>query len=111
MRRRARAPWLAALVAFLLAQVAVAPEEAPLPPGRAVPARLGQGVGGGEGAVALGGLAAAVVGPLIGFAPGSLSVLMMALAGMCAGGLWSGLVGATRHYRGINETCPSLLMA
>ncbi|MEQ9243421.1 hypothetical protein [Roseovarius indicus] len=40
MRRRARAPWLAVLVAFLLAQVAVAQEEAPSPPGRAETARL-----------------------------------------------------------------------
>ena len=77
----------------------------------ALPAQLGLVVIGGEGAFVLGGLAAAVVGPLFGFAPGSLSVLMMALAGMCAGGLWIGLVGAMRHYRGINETISSLLMA
>jgi general nucleoside transport system permease protein len=36
--------------------------------------------------------------------------LVMAVAGMAAGGAWIALVGALRHYRGVNETIASLLM-
>ena len=43
-------------------------------------------------------------------AAGARSCLIMALAGMLAGGLWIGLVGALRHYRGVNETISSLLL-
>ena len=35
----------------------------------------------------------------------------MALAGMPSAALWIGLVGALRHYRGVNETISSLLLA
>ena len=77
----------------------------------ALPARLGLVVIGGEGAVVLGGLAAAAVGvPLIG-APYFIVVGAMGIAGMVAGGIWIGAVGALRHYRGVNETISSLLMA
>ena len=30
---------------------------------------------------------------------------------MVAGGIWIGAIGALRHYRGVNETISSLLMA
>jgi ABC-type uncharacterized transport system permease subunit len=77
----------------------------------ALPARLGLVVIGGEGAVVLGGLAAAAIGvPLIG-APYFIVVGAMGIAGMVAGGIWIGAVGALRHYRGVNETISSLLMA
>ena len=77
----------------------------------ALPARLGLVVIGGEGAVVLGGLAAAAVGvPLIG-APYFIVVGAMGIAGMVAGGVWIGAIGALRHYRGVNETISSLLMA
>ena len=77
----------------------------------ALPARLGLVVIGGEGAVVLGGLAAAAIGvPLIG-APYVVVIVAMAIAGMAAGGIWIGTVGALRHYRGVNETIASLLMA
>jgi general nucleoside transport system permease protein len=77
----------------------------------ALPARLGLVVIGGEGAVVLGGLAAAAMGvPLLG-APYFVVVGAMAIAGMLAGGIWIGMVGALRHYRGVNETIASLLMA
>ena len=77
----------------------------------ALPARLGLVVIGGEGAVVLGGLAAAAVGvPLLG-APYAVVVLAMAIGGLLAGGIWIGIVGALRHYRGVNETIASLLMA
>jgi ABC-type uncharacterized transport system permease subunit len=35
----------------------------------------------------------------------------MALAGAAIGAVWIGTVGALRHYRGVNETIASLLMA
>jgi len=59
----------------------------------AIPAQLGLVVIGGEGALVLGGLAAAAVAlPLL-------------------GALCIGLVGVLRHYRGVNETISSLLIA
>jgi ABC-type uncharacterized transport system permease subunit len=77
----------------------------------ALPARLGLVVIGGEGAVVLGGVAAAAVAvPLLG-SPYFIVVGAMAIASMVAGGLWIGAVGALRHYRGVNETISSLLMA
>jgi len=77
----------------------------------ALPARLGLVVIGGEGAVVLGGLAAAAVGvPLLG-SPYVVVIGAMAVAGMLAGGIWIGAVGALRHYRGVNETISSLLMS
>lgn len=78
----------------------------------AIPARAGLVIIGGEGAMVLGGLAAAVVGmwgtqgssPL----PAQLAMLV---AGTGVGALWIGLCGWMRHARGINETISSLLMA
>lgn len=77
----------------------------------ALPARLGLVVIGGEGAIALGGLAAAVTGLGFAEAPSLVGLAAMALAGMAAGGLWIGAVGALRVKRGVNETIASLLMA
>ena len=76
----------------------------------ALPAQAGLMVIGGEGALVLGGLAAAVTGhALIGLAPITANVAM-ALAGMVVGGAWIVLAGALRQYRGINETISSLLL-
>jgi general nucleoside transport system permease protein len=76
----------------------------------ALPAQVGLMVIGGEGALVLGGLAAAVVGhALAGSAPLALQ-LAMALAAMVVGAAWIALVGALRHYRGVNETIASLLI-
>ncbi|MEX6505164.1 ABC transporter permease [Jiella sp. M17.18] len=77
----------------------------------ALPAQLGLVVIGGEGAFVLGGLAAAAVGTWLAGAPAAVGIIAMALAGMALGGLWIGIVGALRHYRGVNETISSLLMA
>jgi len=77
----------------------------------ALPARLGLVVIGGEGAIVLGGVAAAAVGAGFPAAPGFLVIVLMSVAGMIAGGLWIGTVGALRHYRAVNETISSLLMA
>jgi len=79
----------------------------------ALPARLGLAVIGGEGAIVLGGVATAAVGEAIAGTglPGPLGIAAMAIAGMAAGGVWIGGVGALRHYRAVNETISSLLMA
>ena len=77
----------------------------------ALPARLGLVVIGGEGAIVLGGVAAAALGANFSTAPGFLVILLMGLAGMVAGAIWIGAVGALRHYRAVNETISSLLMA
>jgi general nucleoside transport system permease protein len=77
----------------------------------AVPAQLGLIIIGGEGALVIGGLTAGVAAlPLIGKLPPAIVALSMASAGMLAGALWIGSVGALRHFRGVNETIASLLM-
>lgn len=75
----------------------------------ALPARLGLVIIGNEGALVVGGVAAAAAGLLFG-GPWWLVQIAMALAGMIAGGLWIMLAGALRHYRGVNETISSLLL-
>lgn len=77
----------------------------------ALPARLGLVVIGGEGAIVLGGVAAGAIGVWLDGAPSFLVVLLMGVGGMVAGGIWIGAVGALRHYRAVNETISSLLMA
>ncbi|CCV08763.1 Inner-membrane translocator [Mesorhizobium metallidurans STM 2683] len=77
----------------------------------ALPARLGLVVIGGEGAIVLGGVAAAAIGVVLSGAPSFIVILAMGVAGMIAGGIWIGAVGALRHYRAVNETISSLLMA
>ncbi len=77
----------------------------------ALPARLGLVVIGGEGAIVLGGLAAGATGLVMGGLPGAVGLTLMALAAMLVGGAWIGLAGALRHYRGVNETIASLLLA
>ncbi|MEN2975656.1 ABC transporter permease [Tistrella bauzanensis] len=78
----------------------------------ALPAQLGMVVIGAEGALVLGGLAAMAAGlPLAGAgAPVIVTQVVMAAAGMLAGGLWIGATGALRHRRGVSETISSLLM-
>ncbi|EPE94067.1 ABC transporter permease [Rhizobium grahamii] len=78
----------------------------------ALPARLGLVIIGGEGAVVLGGVAAAATAlPLVDLAPAWPTLILMAMAAMIAGGFWIGLAGFLRHYRGVNETISSLLLA
>jgi ABC-type uncharacterized transport system permease subunit len=76
----------------------------------ALPAQAGMTIIGGEGALVLGGLAAAIV-PSFVSGPPLLVQAVMALAAMLAGGAWIGLSGFLRHYRGVNETIASLLLA
>ena len=79
----------------------------------AIPARIGLTMIGGEGALVLGGFAAAAIAiPLVsaGVTP-FLTLPVMALSGMLVGGLWVGFTGWLKHARGVNETIASLLMS
>lgn len=76
----------------------------------ALPAQLGLIVIGGEGALIMGGVAAVAAALTIPHAPPFVVVAAMMLAGAAAGGLWVGLAGALRAYRGVNETISSLLL-
>ena len=77
----------------------------------ALPARLGLVVIGGEGAIVLGGVGAGYAGVLLSGTSAFVALPVMLLTGMGIGALWIGAVGALRHYRGVNETIASLLMA
>ncbi|RYC30327.1 ABC transporter permease [Lichenibacterium minor] len=79
----------------------------------AIPAQLGLTIIGGEGALVLGGFAAAALAvPFVGSgAPAAVVLPLMALAAVAAGGLWIGLAGLLRLKRGVNETISSLLLS
>jgi len=77
----------------------------------ALPARVGLVIIGGEGALVLGGVAAAAIAQPLQGLPAALVIPAMALAAMTVGAVWIGSVGALRHWRGVNETIASLLMA
>ncbi|MEM1360918.1 MAG: ABC transporter permease [Pseudomonadota bacterium] len=77
----------------------------------ALPARLGLVVIGGEGAIVLGGVATGAMGVALAGAPAALALPVMLVAAAVTGAVWIGAVGALRHYRGVNETIASLLMA
>ncbi len=76
----------------------------------ALPARLGMVIIGGEGALALGALAAAGTAHVFQHSSPMVVMPAMAIAGICAGGSWIMLAGALRYYRGVNETISSLLL-
>jgi general nucleoside transport system permease protein len=77
----------------------------------ALPARAGLVVIGGEGALVLGGLAAAGL-PYVMPLPGNgIGTVLVCAAGFVLGGAWIALAGALRQYRGVNETISSLLLA
>jgi simple sugar transport system permease protein len=76
----------------------------------ALPARLGLVIIGNEGALVVGGVAAAAAGIAVSNAPPSVVLIAMALAAMVMGGLWIALAGALRQWRGVNETISSLLL-
>ena len=77
----------------------------------ALPARAGLVIIGGEGALALGALAAAAIAVPLANAPHIVLWIGMALAGMLAGGALIGFAGALRQWRGVNETISSLLLS
>jgi simple sugar transport system permease protein len=74
----------------------------------ALPLRLGLVVLGGEGAMVLGGLAAAAVAVHL-HTPVSVKLAML-VTGAVAGGAWIAIAGALRAYRGVNETISTLLL-
>jgi len=78
----------------------------------ATPARIGLTLLGAEGALVLGGFSSAAIAiPLVTFGfPAFIGLPLMALAAMLVGGVWIGLAGWLRHYRGVNETISSLLL-
>ena len=77
----------------------------------ALPARLGLVVIGGEGALYVGGVAAAAVAThLTGFSP-YVVLTVMAVTAMLFGAIWIGTAGALRAKRGVNETISSLLLS
>ena len=77
----------------------------------ALPAQLGLVIIGGEGAVVLGGLAAAVAGVALNGTWPLLVQIAMALAGIAVGAGWIAITGLLRSRRGINETVASLVLA
>jgi simple sugar transport system permease protein len=77
----------------------------------AIPAQAGMVIIGGEGALALGGLAAALAGHALAAFPPLLVQIGMLLAGALVGAFWIGLCGWLRSYRGVNETISSLLLS
>lgn len=76
----------------------------------ALPAKLGMVVIGGEGALVMGGLCAAITGVTLSEASYGLTLTGMFLASFVAGGIWIGFVGLLKYYKGSNETIVSLLM-
>jgi len=76
----------------------------------ALPARLGLVIIGNEGALVLGGVAAAAAGVALKGASPLVVQLGMAGAAMAMGGLWVALAGGLRQWRGVNETISSLLL-
>jgi simple sugar transport system permease protein len=77
----------------------------------ALPARAGLIIIGGEGALVLGGLAAAAVPYLMPLPGNAIGTLIVCFAGFAIGAAWIALAGALRQYRGVNETISSLLLA
>jgi general nucleoside transport system permease protein len=76
----------------------------------ALPGCLGLVVLGGEGAMVMGGLAAGVAGVAMhGQGPITVAASMLATGAM-VGGIWIGIGGALRAYRGVNETIATLLL-
>jgi ABC-type uncharacterized transport system permease subunit len=77
----------------------------------AIPARIGLIMIGAEGALVLGGFAAAAIAvPMIGVVPPVLTLIVMVVAAVAVGGLWVGIAGYLRYARGVNETIASLLL-
>ncbi|MBL8362971.1 MAG: ABC transporter permease [Rubrivivax sp.] len=76
----------------------------------ALPAQAGLVVIGGEGALVLGGLAAAALPALLPLPGGTAGTVCLLLAAAVTGAAWIALAGALRQWRGVNETISSLLL-
>lgn len=77
----------------------------------ALPAQAGLVVIGGEGALVLGGLAAAALAQGVPLPQNIVGTALVCVAGAIAGAMWIALAGALRQWRGVNETISSLLLA
>ena len=79
----------------------------------AIPAQLGLTIIGGEGALVLGGFAAAAIAtPFVGSDLSPWLVMpVMVLFAAAGGGAWIGVAGWLRFRRGVNETISSLLLS
>ncbi len=77
----------------------------------AIPAQAGMVIIGGEGALAVGALLAAVAGYALHDTAPFIVQLGMLTVGALTGALWFGLSGWLRNYRGVNETISSLLLS
>jgi simple sugar transport system permease protein len=75
-----------------------------------VPSRAGLVNVGGEGQLIVGGVAAAGVGLATTALPGTLSLLLMVLAGALAGMAWAGVAAALRLTVRVNEAVSTLLL-
>jgi simple sugar transport system permease protein len=76
----------------------------------ALPAQAGLTVIGGEGALVLGGLAAATLPALLPLPAGAAGSGLILAAAAAAGAAWVALAGVLRQWRGVNETISSLLL-
>lgn len=76
----------------------------------ALPARVGFIIIGGEGAVVVGGLSAAMTGIALQNFPPYFVLIAMIVTACLVGGLWIAAVGALKYYRNVNETISSLLL-
>jgi simple sugar transport system permease protein len=77
----------------------------------AIPARIGLIIIGGEGALVLGGFAAAAASlPLVGVLPPLPTLIIMFVVAAFVGGVWIAIAGYLRYARGVNETISSLLL-
>jgi ABC-type uncharacterized transport system permease subunit len=77
----------------------------------ALPAQVGLVIIGGEGALVLGALAAALAAQLVSGMPPLAVQALMLCAGLAAGALWIGACGWMKNVRNVNETISSLLMS
>jgi general nucleoside transport system permease protein len=77
----------------------------------ALPAQAGRVIIGAEGALVLGGLAAAALGTVLASAGPVVVWPAMALAGVLVGGCWIAIAGWLREKREVNETISSLLLS
>ena len=79
----------------------------------AIPAQVGLVMIGGEGALALGGLAGASLALALSQtgAPAGVVIVLACTGAMVAGALTNALAGALRAWRGLNETIASLLIS
>src|SRR5271166_192870 len=77
----------------------------------AIPARIGLIMIEGEGALVLGGFAAAASAvPLVCVVPPIVTMPVMVAAAVIVGGCWVGIAGYLKYARGVNETISSLLL-